>query len=199
MKLSYDLEDPKIKYLLTHDETLKPIFESVGKIEIKLETDHYEALASAIVSQQLSGKVAQVIYQRVIDFFSGDLTPVKILAADKYDLRNLGLSWRKVEYLQSLAKEVDSGDVILEDLKTMTDEAVIEMLTRIKGIGRWSAEMFLMFSLGREDVFSPLDLGLRKGLEKLYQRPFSVEEARLVSDKWTPYRSVVAFYLWRYN
>ncbi len=199
MHLNYDLDSPEVKYLVQKDPTLLPIFVSGGKLTIKRETDCFEALVSAIVSQQLSGKVAEVIYKRLKDFFQMKITPETILDSDQEELRSLGLSYNKIKYLLSLSTEVISGSVKFENIENLSDAEIIKMLVRIKGIGKWSAEMFLMFSLGRQDVFSSLDLGLRKALEKLYGKPFGVEDAEMLSQNWSPYRSVVAFYLWRYN
>ncbi len=198
MKITYANDSLAALKLIELDPTLKPIFAKTKIVEFELESDHFLALVSAIVSQQLSGKVAQAIYKKVDAFFSGEITPEKILAADIEDMRKLGLSYRKAEYIKSIATHVMDGTVRFDTLDEMSDEDIIEMLVKIKGIGRWSAEMFLMFALGRPNVFSSGDFGLRKALSMLYGEEISVDKANELSLKWDPYKTVVAYYLWRF-
>lgn len=198
MKITYANDSEIVKRLLELDPSLKPIFAQTDKVEFELESEYFLVLVSAIVSQQLSGKAARAIYRKVDNFFSNGITPEKIVTAETEDLRGLGLSYRKVEYIKSLATHVIEGTVTFDRLEEMSDEEIIEMLVKIKGIGRWSGEMFLMFALGRENVFSSGDFGLRKALSMLYGKDISVNEANDLSNKWTPYKTVVAYYLWRF-
>ncbi len=198
MKITYANDSEIVKQLIVLDPTLEPIFRKTDKVEFELETDYFLALVSAIVSQQLSGKVAQAIYKKVDAFFLGQITPEKILAADIEAMRKLGLSYRKAEYIKSIAEHVMDETVRFDTLDSMSDEAIIEMLIQIKGIGRWSAEMFLMFALGRPNVFSSGDFGLRKALSMLYGKEVSVDSANELCQKWEPYKTIVAYYLWRY-
>lgn len=188
-----------VNQLIEKDPYLKPLFETVGDVEVSLSDDYFLSLVSAIVSQQLSGKVAQVIYQRIMDYYDHDITPQKIINTDKEELRSLGISYQKINYLKSLAETLLTNDIDLTHLDDMSDETIIESLVKVKGIGRWTAQMFLMFSLGREDVIAPLDLGLRKAYGSLLGREISVDELEKLSEQWRPYRSIVSFYLWKYT
>jgi len=198
MNVIYHRDSSEATTVLASDPTLKPIFDKTAEIVIKLDSDLFLSLVSTIIYQQLSGTVAEKIYQRVKLSFDGEITVDKMINADPEQLRLQGFSYRKISYLQSLANEVKEKNVDLEHIRDLSDKEVIEMLTRIKGIGQWSAEMFLLFSLGRKDVFSSRDLGLRKALGKLHGRPISMEEAEILSDKWTPHKSIVSLFLWRY-
>ncbi len=198
-KLVYRNDGEIIKELIKKDSHLKKLFEQPEEVTVNLIEASFAALAEAIVSQQLSGRVAEVIWGRVYALLKGNIVPNEVLKAAFDDLRKCGLSARKSEYIQSLASKVHSGEVHFTNIENMSNQEVIDMLVKVKGIGPWTAEMFLMFSLGREDVFSVLDLGLRNGLQKLYQKEMSHEEMIEMSKKWSPYRSVVSHYLWRYN
>jgi DNA-3-methyladenine glycosylase II len=184
--------------LTTQDPLLKRIINVDSIIERELTNNYFEALLSAITSQQLSGKVADVIWKRFDDFFNHELTPDKILATDDEALRALGLSYAKIKYLKNLAQAVRNKEVDLENIHQMSDAEVIETLVKVKGIGVWTAEMFLIFSLGREDVFSSGDGGLIRGVMWLYgleEKP-SRQQLLDISQKWKPYRTYASFYLW---
>jgi DNA-3-methyladenine glycosylase II len=161
--------------------------------------DAYGALLRAIVGQQLSTKAARSIYARILDMFGGTTpTPEQILAASESDLRNAGLSGRKVEYVKDLAAHVKNGELELDRLEKLTDEEVIEEIVAVRGLGQWSAEMFLIFHLGRSDVISGGDLGIRKAIQLAYgfdemPTPTEVEE---LSERWRPNRSLASIYLW---
>ncbi|MGE0003332.1 MAG: DNA-3-methyladenine glycosylase [Candidatus Izemoplasmatales bacterium] len=197
--IHYRNDQEPILSLIQKHPILQTLFESPDEIHFELETNYFVALTSAIVSQQLSGKVATVIYNRLTTLLKQEITPENFLRQSFDDLRGCGLSGQKIRYLTSLAELVESGEVHFRGIEDMTDQEIIEMLTKIKGIGVWTAEMFLMFSMGREDVFSVLDLGLRSGLQKLYGKEMSKEEMVDIAMNWSPNRSVVSFYLWRYN
>lgn len=198
MQIRFECDSQEAKAVLAQDPTLAPIFEKTRAVVFSLDQDLFMSLASTIIYQQLSGKVAAIIFQRLLDFFGGSITAEKLLASGIEELRSLGVSFRKIEYLKSLAQETENGTVDLNRIDTLADQEVIEMLIRIKGIGRWSAEMFLLFCLGRRNVFSSLDLGLRKALEKLYGRPISIDEASQLCEKWAPYKSIVTHFLWHF-
>lgn len=196
----YKITGEKIKYLKEKDPNLIPLFDEDMEIKFEENNDYFMNLFSTIIAQQLSIKVASVIEQRAIEFFKGEVTPEKVVLADTEALRECGLSYRKIDYIKSLASKVLSEEVHFRDIEEMSNEQVIEMLVKIKGIGKWTAEMFLMFTLGREDVFSVLDLGLRTGFKKLYHNPeLTEEEMEKIALLWAPYRSIVSFYLWRYK
>lgn len=163
--------------------------------------DHYGALVRAIVGQQLSVLAARAIYGRLTERFGGrPPTPQEILADDPDQLRAAaGLSRAKVTFLRSLAEHVISGELELERLEELEDEEVIEELTAVKGIGLWSAQMFLMFHLDRPDVLPVGDLGIRRAIERAYGLPGLPEPAEMeaIAAPWRPHRSLACRYLWR--
>jgi DNA-3-methyladenine glycosylase II len=163
--------------------------------------DHYGALLRAIVGQQLSVSAARAIYARLLARFPDrPPTPAEILADDPEALRTAaGLSHAKVGYLRSLAEHVLSGELELERLDELDDERVIAELTAVKGIGEWSAHMFLMFHLGRPDVLPVGDLGIRRAMERVYQLPElpTPPEMEQIAAPWRPYRTLACRYLWR--
>ena len=161
--------------------------------------DAYGALLRTIVGQQLSAKAARTIYERVLDLYGGKTpSPDQILATSESDLRGAGLSGRKVEYIRDLAAHVKSGELELDRLGELSDEEVIEEIVAVRGLGRWSAEMFLIFHLERPDVISGGDLGIRRaiqltlGLDEM-PTPQEVEE---IGERWSPHRSLASIYLW---
>lgn len=194
------------KKIVAHFKKVDPIlFSVIHKIDLEFEIhkdirDYFAALCREIIGQQLSGKVVQVIFER---FKMAHLNK-KIIAQvtnriPDEDLRKVGMSWAKVRYVKDLASKVVNKEVHLEKLNQMSDEEVITELTKIKGIGPWTAEMFLMFTLGREDVFSLGDLGLKNAIHKLYklkEKP-SKEKMLKLSKKWPPYRTYASRILWK--
>jgi len=163
--------------------------------------DPFHALVRAVLSQQLSTKAADTIERRVVDVLGGRdaLTPASLLAADPLALRNAGMSRPKISYLRDLASHVMAGRIDLHGLTHKTDEEIVVEITAMKGFGRWSAEMFLMFCLRRPDVFPVGDLGIVKSIQMLIgmkRRP-KPRTMTLVADAWRPYRSTACWYLWR--
>lgn len=152
----------------------------------------FVTLASSIVSQQLSGKAAQTIWQRLNDHLS--VTPQALFQAEALELRALGLSRAKADYLKDLARFALAGG--LEDLSKLEDQEIIAHLVTIKGIGVWTAQMFLMFGLARPDVWPVLDLGLRKAAQRHYQAQ-TPKELQALGQRFSPYRSHATWYLWR--
>lgn len=194
--------------LAASDPTMAALIERVGKIDLatRLERrkeerpgDAYGALLRAIVGQQLSTKAARTIYLRVLDLFGGTTpTPEQLLEASEQDLRGCGLSGRKTEYIRDLAAHVLSGELELDRLDRLGDEEVIEEIVAVRGLGRWTAEMFLLFHLQRPDVLSGGDLGIRKAIHIEYGLEEMPTPARTVeiSERWRPHRSLASFYLW---
>jgi len=155
-------------------------------------------LTREIIGQQLSGKAANTIYSRFISLFKYQKVDPKILIKmSDQELRDAGLSWAKASYVKNIAQSYLDGSVEFDKFPTLSDEKIIEELTTIKGVGPWTAEMFLIFTLGREDVFSYGDLGLKKGFAKLYQKenPTKSQIERVIK-KWTPYKSYGTITLW---
>jgi DNA-3-methyladenine glycosylase II len=161
--------------------------------------DAYGALLRAIVGQQLSTKAARTIYLRVLDLFGGATpSPEQLLEASEEDLRGAGLSGRKVEYIRDLATHVLSGELELDRLDELGDEEVIAELVAVRGLGRWTAEMFLIFHLERPDVLSGGDLGIRKAVQieyELEEMP-TPERVMEIAAPWSPHRSLASLYLW---
>ncbi len=162
-------------------------------------TAQFAALAGSIVSQQLSTKAADTIWGRLKDACKGKVTPEAILTLRAPTLRKVGLSAAKAKSLKELSKAVLSGEIDFKKLKKMPEEEAITSLSQIWGVGRWTAEMFLMFALAREDVFSVGDLGLLRAMESLYGIPKDSPKALYIeiSERWTPHRSFASKVLWR--
>lgn len=160
---------------------------------------HLEALVRSIIYQQLSGKAAATIYGRFRALFGQKFpTPAEILDAEDDALRGCGLSRAKLAYVRDLCAKIEDGSLTPEALDDMGDELIIEALTRVHGFGRWSAEIFLMFHLGRLDVWPAADLGIRKAIAALHEVPMpSPREATLLGERYRPYRTVASWYLWR--
>lgn len=196
------------KHLAAADPTMAELIERVGKIDLATRlrrrkeerpADAYGALLRAIVGQQLSTKAARTIYLRVLDLFGGTTpSPEQLLEAREKDLRAAGLSGRKTEYIRDLAAHVLSGELELDRLDELGGEEVIEEIVAVRGLGRWTAEMFLLFHLERPDVLSGGDLGIRKAIQIEYglkemPPPTRVQE---IGEPWRPYRSLASLYLW---
>lgn len=161
---------------------------------------HFAAVARSIVYQQLSGKAAGTIHARFEGLFGGrSPEPKELLKVKQPVLRAVGLSERKAEYLLGLAADVKSGRIPLERVDDMPDHEVIETLTAVRGVGEWTAQMFLMFRLGRLDVLPTLDLGVQTGIKRLYGLRTHPKPDRVakIGAKWAPYRTVASWYLWR--
>jgi DNA-3-methyladenine glycosylase II len=194
--------------LAASDPTMAALIERIGKIDLatRLErrkeerpADAYGALLRAIVGQQLSTKAARTIYLRVLDLFGGTTpAPEQLLEASEQDLRGCGLSGRKTEYVRDLAAHVLSGELELDRLDRLGDEEVIEEIVAVRGLGRWTAEMFLLFHLQRPDVLSGGDLGIRKAIQVEYGLEEMPTPARTVEigERWRPHRSLASLYLW---
>ena len=162
-------------------------------------TNPFQALVRAIISQQLSTKAAATIAGRFEDLFEGGFpTPGQVIATSDARLRAVGLSGQKLSYLRDLCERIEAGSLPLHSLDAMDDELVIETLTAVKGIGRWTAEMFLMFRLQRPDVLPVGDLGIVKAVQRAYRLRKIPTPDRLVriGESWRPYRSIACWYLW---
>ncbi len=161
---------------------------------------HFDAVARSIVFQQLSGAAAGTIHGRFQGLYGGRTPlPSELASTTDEQLRAIGLSRQKTAYLKDLGARVASGELSIETLHELTDDEIITALTQVKGIGRWTAQMFLMFRLSRPDVLPDLDLGVQKGMQRAYRlRTLPTPERVLkIGAKWAPYRSVGAWYMWR--
>jgi DNA-3-methyladenine glycosylase II len=188
--------------LIAQDPRLGALIERVGPCTLKIdpERDLFSALCQTITSQQLSTRVAVAIYGRLRAACapSPHPTPEAILRLDEAQLRAAGLSGPKARYVRALAERVAEGGLSLEGLEALSDDEVIDLLSSIKGIGRWSAQMILIFRLHRPDVWPTGDLGIVRGLERLHnlRKPPTLARLEKLGDVWRPYRSVAAWYLW---
>ena len=188
-----------ISHLKGRDPILAGIIDRVGDYRIQFRQPVFETLVRSIVYQQLSGKVASVIYGRLAHAVAGKVTPENILKLRPSRMRTLGLSTQKTAYIRDLARHTRDGVVVFENLPALSDQDVIEHLTVVKGIGVWTAHMFLMFALQRHDVLPTGDLGIRTAMRKAYgleANPLPDEMERIAAA-WRPYCSVASWYLWR--
>jgi DNA-3-methyladenine glycosylase II len=192
--------DP-VKYLSRIDPLLNKVIEAVGKYSIKFRHDPFQSLLESIIYQQLAGAVASIIYKRFIKYYNDVIPlPSQILSTPDAILKiKVGLSSKKIEYLKDLSIRIADHRLDLNLLYTMTDEDIINQLTEVKGIGRWTAEMFLIFCLGRPDVLPVGDLGIRKAIQRVYSLPELPTPSTIlaISQPWKPYRSVATWYLWK--
>ena len=192
-----------IAHLKRADPVLARAIAAVGPFRLKLHRNRFATLAESIVHQQLALKAAQTIAARVRQLYGDGRgrfpTPQELLRTPPRRLRAAGLSRQKVRYLKDLARKTASGALRLDRLGAMNDEEVIAALTQVKGIGRWTAEMFLIFSLGRPDVWAVGDLGLQLAVKKLYRlrKHPSPEKMQTLGEPWRPYRTVASWYLWQ--
>lgn len=190
----------KAEKFLLKDKYIGPLVKKWGHCTIKLRVhkDYFKSLCADIVSQQLSGKAADTIFERFRKALGGKITPEAVLAIERQKLRDCGMSWGKVSFVKDLAQKTKSGELKTKKLRDLPDEEVISELVNVKGIGRWTAEMFLMFSLARPDTFPVDDLGIRKGFENVIGKKFDkIKSAKFAQKNWAPYRTVASWYLWR--
>ena len=190
--------DEARKHLIKKDRVMKRLIPQFGEACLQSRGDAFSTLARSIVGQQISVKAAQTVWDRFAKL-PREITPGKVLRLKVDDMRAAGLSARKVEYLVDLSLHFDSGAVHVESWETMDDEAIIAELVAIRGIGRWTAEMFLIFHLLRPNVLPLDDVGLINGISKNYFSGESVSrsDAREVAAAWAPYRTVATWYIWR--
>jgi DNA-3-methyladenine glycosylase II len=194
-----------LKHLRSADPVMRGLIERLGPLDEwgrrrDRPADAYGALLRSIVGQQLSTKAARSIYGRLTELFGGHApTPGELLAADPEKIRSAGLSRPKVAYLRDLARHVLDGELELERLDELTDEQISAELTAVKGLGQWTADMFLIFHLGRPDVLPVGDLGLRRAVREAYGLPDYPlpPELERIAEPWRPWRSPASLYLWR--
>ena len=189
--------DERVLYLCKSDTWLRRLIETVGPISWNLKDDFFASLVHSIVSQQLSNKAAASIYNK-LETRTGSINPKTIAAFSEEDLKALGLSQSKTRYIQGLAKSILSGELNFKDIRGLSDSDVVTRLTQIKGIGQWTAEMFLIFSLHRENILSFGDAGLQSTIKWLYSVPDAEVKAKMaeLQRRWSPYNTLAALYLW---
>ena len=190
------------QHLVQVDPILGEVIRRVGPFRLQRPTTgtHFDAVCRSIVYQQLSGKAAATIHGRVLGLYGGRAPlPHELAATTDEELRGVGLSRQKLSYLKDLAARVAGNHLPIEDLHELPDDDVIDALVRVKGVGKWTAQMFLMFRLGRPDVLPELDLGIQKAVQRAYhlrKRPLP-ERVLKIGAVWKPYRTVASWYLWR--
>lgn len=200
MKLTARLLKDATRHLKKSDPVLNDVIRLIGPIEIKVKRGRFQTLVSSIVSQQISGAAAKTILGRLSDLIDRKaFTPDRLLQFDIDQLREVGVSRQKATYVLDLAEKVHSREVRLHRLGKMPNEEVIEELTQVKGVGVWTAQMFLMFSLGRMDILPTGDLGIQNAIKLAYglRKAPDAKKIRSIASPWSPFQTVACCYLWR--
>jgi DNA-3-methyladenine glycosylase II len=190
-----------VDYLCYADKRLAKIITETGRFSLKIKKDSFQALIEAIIYQQLNGSAANSIYNRFLTYYKNQIpTPEQIISSSDLELRiKVGLTRMKITYLKDLAAHIVDRRLNLIDLPEMQDEEILSQLTKVKGIGRWTAEMFLIFCLARKDILPVTDLGLRNAMKRTYLLEELPKPNRMIeiANPWRPYRSIATWYLWK--
>ena len=192
-----------INHLKRNDKILAKVINQVGPCALKPQTDPFESIIDAIISQQLSMFAAQSIFNRFVEYYKTKKfpSPDDILNTSNEDLRKIGISNAKIRCLKDLCEKIKSGQIHLNKIHKLSDNEIVKELTQVKGIGRWTAHMFLIFSLGRLNVLPTEDLGIKKGIMKLYRLRKLPDERKILEiakqNQWSPYCSIASWYIWR--
>jgi len=197
-KHTYHPSLESVKYLCSKDKIIKKIIDTHNPLEYKVAEDGFSALVDSIIGQQLSNKVASVICQRFKDLLDGDISPQNILNTSNEEIRKIGVSTNKIKYLKDLSIKTVDKLIDFDKLKDMSNEDIKKTLQQVKGIGSWTAEMYLIFSLNRLDVLPFLDLGIKKAIKdnyKLDDYP-TIKFLEILNKRWSPYQTIAALYLW---
>lgn len=194
--------DLAIQHIINNDNQLSTIIKKFGKCNIQKQRNYLNAIINSIIGQQLSTNVAQKISERFFNKFGTKIDIAKILSEDNTTFKNIGLSDSKIKYIKDLCLNIQNKTVSLKKLNKKTDQEIIDELTKVKGIGIWTAQMFLIFTLGRLNVLANTDLGIRKGVQLIYnlkELP-SFEQITEISVKnnWNPYNTVACIYIWKF-
>ena len=187
--------------LLKKDKNMQVLINKFGRPDFNPRQDYFQSLLRSIVFQQLSGKAAQTIYERFVNLIpkTFNYCPNEVLKLDKEEMRKAGLSFRKIDYVRNLADYFENNSFHKKDVEKMSDQEISKELIQIKGIGQWTVDMFLMFTLNRADILPCKDLGIQKGIMKILNMNNlpSKKEMENCSRKWRPYRTIACWYLWR--
>ena len=196
--LHFSVNDQAIKELIQADEILTGLIGLIGDISIPLKANYFQSLVQSIIGQQLSAKAANTIHQRFLNL-AEDFSPESILRIDPELMRSAGLSRAKVQYIQDLCSKIISDDIQLHDMDQLEDEQIVRMLKKVKGIGPWTSEMFLIFSVGRVNVLSIGDAGLQRAVKWLFEMEDRPDGKYLEqhAERWNPYRTIASLYLWK--
>jgi len=186
---------------LKKDKNMKVLIKKFGRPDFNQGQDYFQSLLRSIVFQQLSGKAAQTIYERLVSLIpkTSNLCPNEVLKLNKDEMRKAGLSFQKINYVRNLADYFENNSLQKNNVEKMTEEEISKELIQIKGIGQWTVDMFLMFTLNRADILPYKDLGIQKGIMKIFKMKNlpSKNEMENCSRKWRPYRTIACWYLWR--
>lgn len=194
--MNFHYDEEAIRYLKEKDAALGAVIDRIGPIERPIDADLFSALINNIVGQQISMKAQETVWKRMLGAF-GAITPENLCRASVEEIQQCGLSTRKAAYIREAAEKVLSGECNLEALKDMGDEAVIAELSQLRGIGKWTAEMLLIFSMGRQDVLSWDDLAIHRGLRMVYHhRKITKQLFQKYKRRYAPYGSIASLYLW---
>ncbi|SFC55214.1 DNA-3-methyladenine glycosylase II [Alkalibacterium subtropicum] len=195
-RASIGLDKEALRYLKEKDEVLGKVIEEVGPLERSLQPDLFSALLNSIIGQQISMKAQATIWSRLTDIV-GEVTPENILSHSDEEIQSIGISFRKVSYIKEASRRIRDREIDLHALETMTDTEVIRELSRIKGVGVWTAEMLMIFSMGRQDILSWDDLAIHRGLRMLYHHRRITEKLfKKYQRRYSPYGSIASLYLW---
>ena len=199
-KLRYDLNDERVKYLISTDERLNRLIRHIYFSELEIEEDGFKCLMKYIIGQQISDKARQTLWQRICSKFD-NLTPNKVLCLNNSELRGIGLSEHKVSFIKNLASAIACKRINFEQYLTLKNEEIIRELTAVKGIGRWTAEMYLIFSLGREDILSSGDGTIKRVIMWMYDLETlpSKKDLWKYFGMWSQYATIVSSYFWKAN
>jgi DNA-3-methyladenine glycosylase II len=196
----FDYGDKEIMYLGKKDKQLSRIISVLGKIERQVTPNLFEALVESIIGQQISSKAAAMVNQRLRDKFNGEISPEKVAAANHFHIQECGTTLKKASYIKIAADAILHGKIKLDNFSTMTDEEIILQLTQLPGIGVWTAEMLMIFSLQRPNIISYDDLIIRRSIMKLYKlEELTKEQFGLYKNQYHPYASIASLYLWAYG
>lgn len=195
MKTMY-CDEKALAYLREKDSILGEIIDAVGPLERPIEGDIFKAIVRHIIGQQISGKAQETIWNRFVEYF-GEITPQALYEASVDDLQGRGISFKKATYIKDFAEQVHTDEIPLHNIPHMTDEEVIESLITVKGIGQWTAEMLLLFTLGRPNIISYGDLAIQRGLRMMYHhRKITPKLFRKYQRRYSPYGSAASLYVW---
>lgn len=188
-----------LDYLKNKDNVMKQLIETYGNIELRRKEfeNPFVTLINSIVSQQLSVKAASTIWQRFIELLNYELQAEKIIVLDNEALRQVGLSYQKISYIKHICESFIKKTIDFSNIDEKSDQEIIDMLVKLKGVGQWTAEMFLMFELARPNVFSFGDKGLMNAINNLYGNNLTQEEVKNIIENYAPYKTYAALYLWK--
>ncbi len=196
----FDYGEKEITYLVEKDKHLSKIINALGKIERQVTPNLFEALVESIIGQQISSKAAATVNQRIRDKFDGEISPEKVAAANHFYIQECGTTLKKASYIKIAADAILYEKIKLDNFSTMTDEEIIVQLTQLPGVGVWTAEMLMIFSLQRPNIISYDDLIIRRSIMKLYKlKELTKEQFETYKKRYHPYASIASLYLWAYG